>query len=194
MRRAEEEQRRFVADRANPPLVSSGGRPLNPSGLAVSRIRPATPEDGPSSESTTPVSINRDSLWQHRISGDPVRVVHVEDVDGVEVVVFGVPGETPLRLTRSAFLEMHEAAILHEDLVYPSPPVDIQPGEEWTDEQGRQLIVNSINAKRGHVVFASVQDGPITITYNELRSGLYRKVVRRAAYTRLLDEWPGSEN
>jgi hypothetical protein len=113
------------------------------------------------------------------------------------VVTYNRPADDPdrrfrskLNMLRKDFLKFHRPYEPTQDNP-PSEPlvvVDICDGDEWESVNGDSVRVVSVNPRKTTAVVEDSAKRRREVPFKELASGRWRKIVRRTAYERLLDD------
>jgi hypothetical protein len=129
--------------------------------------------------------IPENSRWIHKGRGQVVEVVKVENA----AVTFRSE-EQSFRMVHTDFLHFHRPFTLDNGPSPQSFPLpDLAPGDEWTSVEGTVVIV-SVDSKREQVSVKWAHGSQRTARLNlrDFATDKWRKIVRKTAFQRLLDE------
>lgn len=139
--------------------------------------------------------ITAESQWIQKSSADIIEVLGIERaLDGSPIIRFrrtAEDNEPAVRLSRPDFLALHRPYNPnHPSSVDPSkPPIEITIGEEWASSDGDSIVISSVDGRKEIVYGDDLNTKKRRqIPFAQFEGGRWRKVVRRSAYARILDE------
>ncbi len=151
---------------------------------------PPTPEDGP------PVTVVEGTRWVQRKSGlvvEVVRLEHSQDEDRTQIVVYrpADADSSTQRMVLTDFTRFHRmySDVLDQTTIHSIPPVQLTIGEEWASLEGDLVVILGVDLRKESVLVEVPETKQRrTISLTQFAGARWRKVVRKSAYDRILDD------
>lgn len=159
----------------------------NDSVLAALRELPAQmPEQMPDEQEAKRI-LSPGQRWLRKGQGQTVEVIAIEQ----GAVAFKAE-EQNFRMTIEDFLALHRPFRFNDSGATPAlvePLPELSPGDEWTGVEGTVTVVD-VDSKRELVTVRWAHGGQKTsrLDLRQFAGDKWRKVIRKTAYQRLLDE------